>query len=58
LPRVHRDLEPPRRQAGFNSREFRSSDPIGSRPDRIAFWAVLFAVAVLLVAAGTALAGP
>lgn len=49
--------EEPRREAGFNSRQFRVSDPIGSRPDRIAFWAVVLAVVVLVAAAGTAWAG-
>lgn len=52
------DREPPRRQAGFNSRKLRGSDPIGSRPDRLAFWAVLMAVVVMLVAAGTGRAAP
>jgi len=45
---------PPRRQAGFNSRTFRETDRIGSRPDRIAYWAVVLAVVVLVVAAATA----
>lgn len=47
------DRERPRRQAGFNSRQLRTSDPIGSRPDRVAFWAVVLAVVVLVFAAGT-----
>lgn len=47
------DRQRPRRQAGFNSRQFRTSDPIGSRPDRVAFWAVVLAVVVLIFAAGT-----
>lgn len=47
------DREPPHRQAGFNQREFRASDPIGSRPDRVAFWALVMALVVLLAAAGT-----
>jgi rare lipoprotein A (peptidoglycan hydrolase) len=44
----------PRRQAGFNSRSFRETDRIGSRPDRIAFWAVVLAVVVLVAAAASA----
>jgi len=45
---------PPRRQAGFNSRSFRETDRIGSRPDRIAFWAVVLAVVVLVAALASA----
>jgi hypothetical protein len=45
--------ERPKRQAGFNSRQFRETDPIGTRPDRLAFWAVVLAVVAMLVAAGT-----
>lgn len=48
------DNRPPRRQAGFNSRSFRESDRIGSRPDRIAFWAVILAVVALVAAAASA----
>jgi hypothetical protein len=48
------DHRSPRRQAGFNSRTFRESDRIGSRPDRIAFWAVVLAVVVLVAAAASA----
>lgn len=44
----------PRRQAGFNSRSFRETDRFGSRPDRIAFWAVVLAVVVLVAAAASA----
>lgn len=51
------DRDKPRRQAGFNSRQLRTSDPIGSRPDRIALWAFVLAVVVLVAAAGTARAG-
>ena len=51
------DRDKPRRQAGFNSRQLRAPDPIGSRPDRIALWAVVLAVVVLVAAAGTARAG-
>lgn len=51
-------VQAPRRRAGFNQRQLRRSDPIGSRPDRIAFWAVVLAVVVLLVAAATAHASP
>jgi len=47
------DRERPRRQAGFNSRQLRTPDPIGGRPDRVAFWAVVLAIVVLVVAAGT-----
>lgn len=42
------------RRSGFNQRQLRRSDPIGSRPDRIALWAVVLAVVVLVVAAATA----
>ena len=48
------DDRSPRRQAGFNSRSFRDSDRFGSRPDRIAFWAVILAVVVLVAAAASA----
>ena len=48
------DRVPAPRRAGFNQRQLRRSDPIGSRPDRIAFWAVVLAVVVLVVAAATA----
>ena len=48
------DHRSPRRQAGFNSRTFRESDRLGSRPDRIAFWAVILAVVVLVAAAASA----
>lgn len=48
------DRRSPRRQAGFNSRSFRDSDRFGSRPDRIAFWAVVLAVVALVAAAGSA----
>ena len=44
----------PRRQAGFNSRSFRETDRIGSRPDRVAFWAVVLAVVVLVAAVASA----
>ena len=47
----------PRRQAGFNSRRLRSPDRIGSRPDRLALWALVMAVVAMLVAAGSAEAG-
>jgi len=48
------DPSNPRRQAGFNSRRLRSIDPIASRPDRIAYWALVMAVVVMVVAAATA----
>jgi len=48
------DEDLPRRQAGFNSRRLRRSDPIGSRPDRLAFWAVVMAVVVMIAAAASA----
>jgi hypothetical protein len=48
------DDRSPRRQAGFNSRSFRDSDRFGSRPDRIAFWAVILALVVLVAAAASA----
>jgi len=44
----------PRRQAGFNSRNFRESDRFATRPDRIAFWAVVLALVVLVAAAASA----
>lgn len=46
------------RRSGFNQRQLRRTDPIGSRPDRVALWAVVFAVVILVVAAATAHAGP
>ena len=54
VERVQMDHRSPRRQAGFNSRTFRESDRFGSRPDRIAFWAVILAVVVLVAAAASA----
>jgi hypothetical protein len=47
------DREQPPRRSGFNQRQLRRSDPFGSRPDRIAMWAVFLAVAALLLAAAT-----
>ena len=51
-------VQPPPRRSGFNDRQLRRSEPISARPDRIAFWAFLFAVAILIVAAATAHAAP
>ena len=48
------DRERAPRRAGFNQRQLRRADPIGSRPDRVALWAVVFAVVILVVAAATA----
>ena len=44
----------PRRQSGFNTRSFRETNRISSRPDRIAFWALVLAIVVLVVAAASA----
>lgn len=41
------------RQAGFNRRQLRRSEPITSRPDRVAMWAVVMAVVAMLAAAGS-----
>jgi len=48
------DRGTPRRQAGFNSRTFRPRDRFGSRPDRLALWALVMAVIAMCVAAGSA----
>ncbi len=48
------DPQTPRRQASFNSRPLRSADPIGSRPDRIAMWAVVMGIVAMVAAAATA----
>lgn len=48
------DRDQPGRKAGFNSRHLRASERIGSRPDRVAFWAVVMSLVILVAAAGTA----
>lgn len=48
------DSQTSRRQAGFHSRRLRPVDPIGSRPDRIALWAVVMAVVAMVAAAASA----
>ena len=48
------DREQAPRRSGFNQSQLRRSDPIGSRPDRVALWALVFAVVILIVAAATA----
>ena len=45
------DHDDPRRRTGFSSRRLRASEPITSRPDRFAMWAVVMAVVAMLVAA-------
>jgi hypothetical protein len=47
------DPREPRRQAGFHQRQLRRSEPITSRPDRVAMWAVVMAVVAMLAAAGS-----
>ena len=47
------DSRDPRRQAGFNRRQLRRPEPITSRPDRFALWAVVLAVVAMLAAAGS-----
>ena len=47
------DPRDPRRQAGFHQRQLRRSEPITSRPDRVAMWAVVMAVVAMLAAAGS-----
>jgi hypothetical protein len=47
------DPRDPRRQAGFHQRQLRRPEPITSRPDRVAMWAVVMAVVAMLAAAGS-----
>jgi hypothetical protein len=52
------DPDSARRQTGFNSRRLRRPEPITSRPDRFAMWAVVMAVVAMLFAAVSAHAAP